>query len=81
MPPLPGARETDPEAEMARQAIRRDLRVVDEIHRAVTQDGRAVYAHITVTVSDAHPLPRQLLADLMGALRDSWEEGHRRAGA
>ena len=80
MPLLPGA-EVDPEAEVAKHAIQRDLRVVDEIHRAVTKDGRRVYAHITVTASEAHPLPRQLLADLMGALRDSWDEAYKRDGA
>lgn len=69
------AREIDPQAEadrLTKERGRLDNTVVDEFHRVVTGDGHRYYARIQVTASEAHPLPRQLLAQLMQALRDSW---------
>lgn len=76
----PGA-EIDPEAEITKQAIKRNLTVVDEFHRVVTEDGRKVYARIHVMASEAHPLPLELLDSITGALRSAWLEGRERAGA
>lgn len=76
-----GAREIDPDAEMAKETIRRNLAVMDEIHRVVTDDGHRYYARITVTASEAHPLPLELLQQLIEGLRQVWLEGRERAGA
>lgn len=73
-----GAREIDPLAEadrLTKERGRLDNMVVDEFHRVVTGDGHRYYARIQVTASEAHPLPQQLLANLIQALRDSWDAG------
>ena len=74
------AREIDPDAEIAKAAIKRNLAVMDEFHRVVTGDGHRWYARIQVTASEAHPLPPELLESLIAGLRASWAEGRERAG-
>lgn len=71
--------EVDPEAEMVKQDIRRNLTVIDEFHKVVTDDGRKVYARIHVMASEAHPLPLELLDAITGALQTAWLEGRERA--
>lgn len=77
------AREIDPQAEADRLTKERgglDVTVVHEFHRVMAKDGHPVYARIHVTASEAHPLPRQLLTQLMQALRDSWDAGYQHDG-
>lgn len=74
-----GAREIDPDAEVAKETIKRNLAVMDEIHRVVTGDGHRWYARITVTASEAHPLPLELLEQLIAGLRQTWLDGRERA--
>jgi hypothetical protein len=64
-----GAREIDPDAEMAKESIKRNLAIMDEFHRVVTDDGHRWYARIQVMASEAHPLPLELLEQLIEGLR------------
>ena len=79
--PLPPGAEIDPDAEAAKESIKRNLAVMDEFHRVVTDDGHRWYARIQVTASEAHPLPLELLDQLIAGLRQVWLEGRERAGA
>ena len=74
-----GAREIDPDAEVAKESIKRNLAIMDEFHRVVTDDGHRWYARIQVTASESHPLPLSLLEQLIGSLRELWTEGRERA--